>query len=49
MKLRDMLAIPFWSLAMVLDWIAVVIGGEWTAKMFLETIERQNKTLQDNK
>jgi hypothetical protein len=34
---------------MGLDWIAIAIGGEWTAKMFLESIERQNQALQDNK
>lgn len=49
MKIRDMLAVPFWALAMGLDRIALTIGGEWTARMFLETIERQSKALQDNK
>lgn len=34
MKIRDILAIPFWASALALDWIAVKIGGVWTAQMF---------------
>ena len=45
MKIRDILAIPFWVLSMGLDRIALIIGGEWTAKMFIETVERQAEAL----
>ena len=38
MKIRDILAIPFWSLAQLLDYIAVAIGGVWTAKLIKEKL-----------
>lgn len=45
MKLRDILAVPFWVLAMALDWIATTIGGVWTSKMFLEQAIRVKETI----
>jgi len=36
MKLRDLLAVPFWVLAQALDFLAVYIGGKWTAQMFYD-------------
>lgn len=34
MKLRDLLAVPFWALALFFNYLAVSIGGKWTAQMF---------------
>jgi len=45
MKLRDFLAVPFWGVAQVLDWVAVLIGGKWTAKLMIDTIKKQAKVL----
>lgn len=41
MKFRDLLAVPFWALAMGLERIALAIGGVWTAKTYIETVEKQ--------
>ena len=35
-QFRDFLAVPFWALALLFDWLAVTIGGVWTAEMFVE-------------
>jgi hypothetical protein len=45
MKLRDVLAVPFWLVAVLFDRIALAIGGIWTAQMFIETVVKQAKTL----
>jgi hypothetical protein len=47
-KLRDFLAVPFWALALGLDWIAIHIGGKWTAEMFLKGVELQFDELANN-
>ena len=39
-KIRDLLATPFWGLALVLDRLAVSIGGEWTARLLLGKIKK---------
>ena len=43
MKLRDLLAVPFWALATILDLIAVTIGGTWTSEMYTEQTKRLSK------
>ena len=35
-RFRDLLAMPFWLVAMMLDWCAVIIGGKWTSKMYID-------------
>lgn len=38
-KIRDILAVPFWALSQLLEYISILIGGEWTANMILEQHE----------
>jgi len=33
--IRDFLAVPFWAIAIVFDWLAVKVGGRWTAEMYV--------------
>lgn len=40
MKLRDLLAVPFWALATLLDYLAVTIGSKWTAQMYLDQLQK---------
>lgn len=46
-KFRDFLAVPFWLLAHLFDWLAITIGGVWTADMFLEESKRLAKLFED--
>jgi hypothetical protein len=41
MKLRDIIAVPFWAIALVLDLVAVTIGGSWTAKLIRTKINEK--------
>jgi hypothetical protein len=45
MKIRDIIAIPFWVIATICDGIAVRIGGVWTARMYQEGVIRQYEQL----
>lgn len=49
MKIRDLLAVPFWALALGLEWLAVKIGGTWTAQMFYEQAMKLPEELDKNK
>jgi len=44
-KFRDLLAVPFWVLGQKLEMISLIIGGEWTAKMFLEQFNKLRTSL----
>ncbi len=43
MKFRDLLAVPFWIIGMICDFLAIAMGGEWTSKMFLDEIDLKYK------
>ena len=49
MQLRDLLAVPFWALAQMLDLLAVVIGGVYTSKLIRGKyfVEQSSKVEQD--
>lgn len=42
---RDLIAVPVWALALKLDMLALKIGGEWTAQMFLDERNKISKKL----
>lgn len=48
-KLRDLIAIPIWILATFLDYVAVLIGGRWTVRMYIEQAGRITKRLSEIK
>ena len=37
-QIRDVLAIPFWVLAIELNKLAIKIGGVWTEKLFMDEL-----------
>lgn len=41
---RDLLAVPFWSIAQYFDLLALSIGGKWTARLYLEEIKNNMNT-----
>lgn len=45
MKLRDLLAVPFWRASHFLERIALAIGGVWTAEMFMEGWRKQDEII----
>ncbi len=49
MKLRDILAVPFWLVGDVLNHLAVGIGSRWTAQMFREHSIKVAQALKENK
>lgn len=41
MKLRDIIAIPFWGISILCDMLAVKAGGAWTSDMYKKGVIRQ--------
>lgn len=37
-QFRDLLAVPFMFIALLFEYIAITIGGKWTAVLILATI-----------
>ena len=40
-RLRDILAIPFLLLSVCFEWIAIKLGGRWTAETIMEGVRIQ--------
>lgn len=45
MKIRDFLSLPFLFLSVILEGIAIKIGGVWTAEMILDSYRKLSKLL----
>lgn len=43
--LRDFLAVPFWSLAQLFEFLAIVIGGEWTSEIYIDQLKKIAKII----
>lgn len=46
---RDLLAVPFWFIALLFDHAAIKIGGRWTARMFSDQAKAINNLTKHHK
>jgi len=45
MKIRDILALPFIFLSVLLEWIGIVVGSKWTSDIILDSYKKLAKKL----